>query len=98
MVPIENAAGGAAFVFHNKSERAPYKHTDKIANVKQHRNEKHCRFIDYTEQAERADRRNEKHPNNHNAVGGFRCGNDMVAKCLRAYFIAYRSETVGKQL
>ena len=41
VIPIEDAAGGAAFVFHNESEGAPDEDTYEITNVKNHRNNKH---------------------------------------------------------
>ena len=49
MIPVKNSAGGTAFIFHNESERTPYKNTDEIANIKSYREHKKPYFIDHIE-------------------------------------------------
>ena len=46
MIPVENAAGGAAAGFHEQAERTPDKHTDEIADVEEYGNHEHARAID----------------------------------------------------
>ena len=33
MIPVEYTAGGTAFVFHDKAEGTPYKHTYEVTNI-----------------------------------------------------------------
>ena len=63
MVPVENAAGGAAAVFHEPHpERAPEKHANKVANVKSHREKKKNVAVDYSGKIKCANRSTKNTP------------------------------------
>ena len=47
MIPVENTAGGAATVFHNKvPEGAPEQHANQIAYIEERGNPKHCKIAE----------------------------------------------------
>ena len=35
VIPVEDAAGGTAFVFHDQPERTPHQHADQITHIEQ---------------------------------------------------------------
>jgi hypothetical protein len=65
MIPVENAAGGAAFVTEHESEGTPNKHTNEIANVKRDTDKEKVLIIKYFEMLERAYSRNKSRPKRH---------------------------------
>ena len=46
MVPVEDSAGGTAAGLHQKPERTPYQHADKVTNIEAHTDHKQTYLAD----------------------------------------------------
>ena len=72
MVPVENAAGGAAAVFHKPyPEGAPEKHADKVADIKSNAYEQEHSSADNAGEIEGADDAVEDYPDQTHKNGVF---------------------------
>ena len=98
MIPVEDAAGGAAFVLHNKSERTPYKNADKITHVEDHGNEKQPHPADHSRKIKHADNGNQPTPEQQHLVGGTAGRGNVISQGGGAYLFPDRTEVRGKQL
>ena len=62
VVPVEDAAGGAAAGVHHQPKRAPDENTYQIANIKENRNEQKSDFADKFCTIDSADSEGEQKP------------------------------------
>ena len=68
MVPVENAAGGAAAGLHQKPERAPDEHADEVADVEGHGAEEERDFTDAAGEVQSSEHTDERTPQQHDLV------------------------------
>lgn len=98
MVPVEDAAGGAAAVLHDEPEGAPDEHADEVADVEQHRDHEERRPVYDAEAVQQPYRRDEQAPEDEHLVRGAGGGRYIVPQRLVIYLLADRSEAVCKEL
>ena len=94
MIPVENAAGGAAFVFHNQPERAEDEHADQIAHIKQNADQKKMNILQNSDMMKRSQPRNEQSPEDKYLVRRLRGSDDIGLKGLYIDFLKHRAEAV----
>ena len=98
MIPIENATGGAAFVFHNKTEGTPYKDTDKVAYIEKHADQKENSLINDFCKIKGSNDSKEQNPEKKHLVCTLCSGGNVFFQYFLIYFILNRLESVFKQL
>ena len=98
MVPVEDAAGGAAFVFHNQPEGAPDEDADQVADIKEHRDHKQAGLVDDTLEIQGADGRRHKAPEDKDLIGGLGGGSRIVPEAAGADSLPGGTVAVGEQL
>ena len=80
MIPIEDAAGRAATVFHDKAEGTPDENTDQIAHIEASTDEEKDLFADDVRVIQGGKDGKKSDPEEENLIRRARCGNDMIAK------------------
>jgi len=81
MIPVEDAAGGAAARLHQKTERTPDQHADQITHIEQHRNEKEFFCVQNPPIVQQPNDRKQRDPDQHDLIGCFRGGNGISFQC-----------------
>lgn len=97
VVPVEDAAGGAAAVFHDKPEGAPDQHTDQITDIEHHRDHKKAGPVQPAGKIQAADGGDKQAPEQEHLVGRLGGGNDILAQGLIVDFFPDGPEAVGKK-
>ena len=98
MVPVKNAAGGAAAGLHQKPERAPDEYADEVADVEGHGAEEERDFTDTACEVQNSEHTDERTPQKHDlisALGGI-CG--VAPQCFGVDLFPDGAEAVFKQL
>ena len=98
MVPVENAAGGAALGAHDQAERAPDEHADEVANVKQHGYHKKTGLVYDACIIEQTYHCQQQAPQHQHLVSSFGGCRYVSAQGLVVYFFSDGLEAVCKQL
>ena len=80
VIPVEDAAGRAATVFHDKAEGAPDENTDQIAHIEASTDEEKNLFADDMRIIQGGKDGKKSDPEEENLIRRARCGNDMIAK------------------
>ena len=98
MIPVENAAGRAAFILHDQPEGAPDQNTDQITYIEAYGNHEQPALVDNPGVIQHPNCRDQGDPDQHNLVRSF-CGSDYVFfQCLIVDFFPQGTEPVGKEL
>lgn len=98
MIPVKYAAGCAAFIFHDQSERTPYEYANQITYIKEHGYDKQPLPVDHIHSVQGTDCSNQKNPDQHDLIGGFSGGYHIIFESLMVDFIFDRSKPIGKEL
>ena len=98
MIPVENAAGGAAAGAHEQPEGAPDQHADQVAHIEQRGDQKQLRPPQDAAVVQRADDGQTGAPDQEDLVGGFGGGDDVVAQRLVVDPVADGLEAAGEEL
>ena len=98
MVPVENAAGRAALVLHNKAEGTPDKHADKVTHVKYNRYKQQGDARDNTKKIKYTYKRNKTQPNYHHLVSLTGGRGNVIRKCLVADLLTDGAKMRSKEL
>lgn len=98
MIPVENAAGGAAPVFHQQTERTPDQHTNQVADIKDYGDQIQGGFSNPVFEIQHTDGANQNAPQNQYLIGGFAGGQNIGFQGIPIDFIPNGAETMGKEL
>ena len=97
MVPVEDAAGGAAAGLHHQPERAPDQYTDEIAHVEDHADHKQTNFPDDAREIQKSDHRQQDAPQGKDFISGLGGGGNIFLQGLNVYFFTNGAKTVRKE-
>ena len=97
VIPVENAAGGAAFVLHDQPEGTPDQNADQVTDIEADGDHKEPQFADHVRIIQYADQGDQGDPEQHDLVCGFCGGYDVVFQGLGIDLFADGTETVGKK-
>ena len=97
MIPVENAAGGAAAVAHDEPEGAPYKHADKVAHIKGNGNQQQLGLTQHVKEVQQPQHGDERHPDDHDLIGSLGGRAHVRLDSLLIYLLRNGSEA-GKEM
>jgi len=92
MIPVEDAAGGAAFVLHNEPKRAPDQHADQIAHIEESREQYHNPMVNHAREKKGGDECAYRDPNEHDLVCGGGGIFHILLEILDVYFLFDRTK------
>ena len=98
MIPVEDAAGGAASVFHHQAEGTPKQHADEIADVEDDRNQKQMYMAEDAGGMQCAKRRNQQRPDDKHSESAPSGIDNVHFKRIPIDFFRNRSEVLTEHL
>ena len=98
MVPVEDAAGGAAAVAHHQTEGAPHQHADQIADIEADGAHEQAQLADDAAEVQAADGQDQGGPDQEDLVGRLGGGDDVIPQGLVIDFFQNGLEAVGEEL
>ena len=87
MIPVEDAAGGAAAVLHDQPERTPDQHADQIAHIERNGDHEEDHVIDDSIVVQQADGNDQGGPEDEYLIGGLGGGDHIVTQGLIIDFV-----------
>ena len=98
MIPIKNAASGAAAVAHDEPERAPNQYADQIAYIKHHRGHKQSDLAHHAGKIQHTDYGDQTAPQHKHLIGCLGGGDHVVTEGFMVDLLLDRLKTISKQL
>ena len=89
MIPVENAAGGAAAGLHHQTEGTPDQHADEITDIEENRDQEKTDPAIETASVPNANGSSKEDPENRNLIGSFGGADDVLLLCHLFSFIEW---------
>jgi len=98
VIPVEDPAGGAAAGTHQQPEGTPDQHTDQVAHIEAHTDQKKNVFVDQLCEIQNADDCDQRGPKKKYLVCRLGGGLNVALQSISVDLVPDGSEPVGKQL